>query len=60
VARTRTYDFAAGTEIQVRSDEAIDSGKAAEGQSFAAGVSREVRDHRGHRRRRARLARLTP
>jgi hypothetical protein len=45
--RTKTYHLAVGTEIPVRTEETIDSGKAAEGQTFAAEVARDVNDERG-------------
>ncbi len=38
----RTFELAAGTELPVRVNEAIDSAKAAEGQSFAAEVAGDV------------------
>lgn len=44
---TKTYDLAAGTEISVRSEETIDSSRAAEGQTYAAEVTRNVRDAAG-------------
>jgi len=44
---TRTYQLRAGTEISVRTDETIDSKKAVQGQTFAAEVSRDVRDAAG-------------
>jgi len=44
---TRTYELPVGTEVAVRTDETIDSGKAVEGQTFAADVSRDVRDSAG-------------
>jgi hypothetical protein len=43
----RTYEVAAGSEISVRTNEAIDSGTAAEGQTFDAQVTRDVRDASG-------------
>jgi outer membrane lipoprotein SlyB len=45
--QTKTYELPAGTEISVRSDETIDSSKAAEGQSFAAEISKDVLDSSG-------------
>lgn len=45
--RTRTYQVPAGTEIAVRTEETIDSGRAAEGQSYAAEVTRDVPDANG-------------
>jgi hypothetical protein len=44
---TKTNILAVGTEIQVRNEETIDSSKAAEGQTFAAEVARDVRDAEG-------------
>jgi hypothetical protein len=44
---TKTYELLAGTEISVRNEETIDSGKAAEGQTFPAEVTREVLDAAG-------------
>jgi hypothetical protein len=43
----RTYDLPAGSEISVRTNEAIDSGTAAELQSFDAQVTRDVKDANG-------------
>ena len=45
--QTKTFEVPAGTEISVRNDEAIDSGKAAEGQTYAAEVTTDVRDANG-------------
>jgi hypothetical protein len=39
---TRTYELSPGTEISVRNEETIDSGKAVEGQTFPAEVTRDV------------------
>jgi len=44
---TKTYNLAAGTEISVRSEETIDSAKAAEGQTYAAELTADVRDASG-------------
>jgi len=44
---TKTYELPAGTEISVRNEETIDSGKAVEGQRFAAEVTRDVLDSAG-------------
>ncbi len=44
---TKTYDLAVGTHISVRNEETIDSGRAVEGQRFAAEVTRDVRDASG-------------
>ena len=44
---TRTYELPAGSEISVRTNEAIDSGTAAERQTFDAQVTRDARDANG-------------
>ena len=44
---TRTYDLPVGTSIPVRNEETIDSAKASEGQTFAAEVTRDIRDGAG-------------
>lgn len=44
---TKTFAVPAGTEISVRTDETIDSGRAVEGQVYAAQVTRDVRDSAG-------------
>ena len=44
---TKTYQLAAGTEVPVRSEETIDSARAAEGQTYAAEVTADVRDAAG-------------
>ena len=44
---TKTYDLAAGTEIAVRSEETIDSARAADGQTYAAEVTTDIRDANG-------------
>ena len=44
---TRTYELPAGSEISVRTNETIDSGTAAEGQTFDAEVTRDARDANG-------------
>jgi hypothetical protein len=44
---TRTYELPLGSEISVRTNEAIDSGTAAEGQTFDAQVTRDARDGNG-------------
>jgi hypothetical protein len=44
---SKTYELAAGTEVAVRSEETIDSARAAEGQTFAAEVTNDVRDANG-------------
>jgi hypothetical protein len=43
----KTYVLPAGSEVSVRTDEAIDSGTAAEGQTFDAQVTRDVTDGSG-------------
>jgi hypothetical protein len=44
---TKTNTLATGTSIPVRVEETIDSGKAEEGQTFAADVTRDVKDADG-------------
>jgi hypothetical protein len=44
---TKTSVVPAGTTISVRNEETIDSGKAVEGQTFAAEVTKDVRDRDG-------------
>ena len=44
---TKTFELPAGAQISVRNEETIDSGKAVEGQTFAAEVARDVRDQTG-------------
>jgi hypothetical protein len=44
---TTTYELASGTVIAVRSEETIDSSRAAKGQTFAAEVTRDVLDSSG-------------
>jgi hypothetical protein len=44
---TKTYVVPAGTNISVRNEETIDSAKAVEGQTFAAEVTKDVRDSAG-------------
>lgn len=44
---TKTYALPVGTKVSVRTEETIDSGKAAEGQTFAAEVTEAVRDESG-------------
>jgi hypothetical protein len=44
---TRTYELPAGSEISVRTNEAIDSATATEGQTFEAQVTRDARDANG-------------
>lgn len=43
----RTYELPSGSEISVRTNEVIDSGTAAEGQTFDAEVTRDTRDATG-------------
>src|SRR5205814_6504341 len=45
--QTRTFVLPVGTEVPVRTEEAIDSGKAVEGQTFAAEVASDVKDADG-------------
>jgi len=45
--QTKTFEVPAGTEISVRNDETIDSGNAADGQTYAAEVTNDVRDASG-------------
>ena len=45
--RTKTYELPAGSQISVRNEETIDSGKVVEGQTFAAEVTRDVLDAAG-------------
>lgn len=47
VATTRTYELPVGSEVSVRTNEAIDSGTAAEGQKFGAQVTRDAKDANG-------------
>ena len=44
---TKTYILPIGTQVSVRTEETIDSAKAAEGQTFAAEVTQSVRDESG-------------
>jgi hypothetical protein len=44
---SKTYELAAGTEFPVRSEEAIDSAVAVEGQTFAAEVTDNIKDAAG-------------
>jgi hypothetical protein len=44
---TKTYELPVGTKFSVRTEETIDSGKASEGQTFAAEVTQSVRDNSG-------------
>lgn len=45
--QTQTFIIPAGSEVSVRNDETIDSSKAAEGQTYAAAVTGDVRDANG-------------
>jgi hypothetical protein len=45
--QTKTYVLGAGTKVPVRTEETIDSGKAVEGQSFAAEITDDVVDANG-------------
>jgi hypothetical protein len=45
--QTKTYVLAIGTTVPVRTEETIDSGKAVEGQSFAAEIADDVVDANG-------------
>jgi hypothetical protein len=47
-SNTRSSELRAGTQIAVRSEETIDSGRAVEGQGFAAEVVRDVLDSDGN------------
>ena len=47
VATTRTYELPVGSEVSVRTNETIDSGKADEGQTFEAQVTRDAKDADG-------------
>ncbi len=44
---TRTHELPAGSEVSIRTNEAIDSSTAAEGQTFDAQVTRDVQDANG-------------
>lgn len=44
---TRSFMLPAGTQVSVRTEETIDSGHAVEGQTYAAEVTRDVRDSAG-------------
>ncbi len=44
---TKTYEVPAGANLSVRTEETIDSAKASEGQTFAAEVTRDVKDAAG-------------
>ena len=44
---TRTYELQVGTQVSVRTEETIDSGKAVEGQTFPGEVTEDVLDATG-------------
>jgi hypothetical protein len=44
---TKTFELPAGSEVSVRMDEPIDSGTAAEGQTFEARITRDAKDANG-------------
>jgi hypothetical protein len=44
---TKTFELPVGSEVSVRTNERIDSGTAAEGQTFDAQVTRDARDANG-------------
>ena len=44
---TKTYELAVGSDVSVRTNEAIDSGTAQEGQTFDVQVTRDVKDPDG-------------
>jgi hypothetical protein len=46
--QTTTYNLPAGTEVPVRVEESIDSGKAVDGQTYAAQVTKDLVDASGH------------
>ncbi len=41
---TKTFELPVGSQVSVRTNEDIDSGKAVEGQTFDASVTRDIRD----------------
>ncbi len=47
-ATTKTYELPAGAEVSVRTNETIDSATAAEGQTFDAVITRDVKDADGY------------
>ncbi len=47
VVTTKTYELPVGSEVSVRTNEAIDSGTTAEGQTFDAEVTRDAKDANG-------------
>lgn len=44
---TKTFKLPVGTQVSVRNEETIDSGKAVEGQTYPAEVTKDVRDAAG-------------
>ena len=44
---TKTYELPVGSDVSVRTNEAIDSATAAEGQTFDAEVTRDAKDANG-------------
>ena len=44
---TKTFLIPAGTQVSIRTEETIDSGRAVEGQTYAAEVAKDVRDGAG-------------
>jgi len=44
---SKTFEIPTGTKVSVRTEETIDSGHAVEGQTYAAEISRDVRDAAG-------------
>jgi hypothetical protein len=44
---TRTFELPVGSEVSVRTDEAIDSATAAEGQTFESRITRDAKDANG-------------
>ncbi|HZT29143.1 MAG TPA: hypothetical protein VFA33_04620 [Bryobacteraceae bacterium] len=46
-APPKTYELPAGSEVSIRTNEAIDSGTAKEGQTFDAQVTRDAKDANG-------------
>ena len=47
VVTTKTYELPVDSEVSVRTNEEIDSGTAAEGQTFSVQVTRDARDEAG-------------
>jgi hypothetical protein len=44
---TKTFEIPAGTQVSIRTEETIDSAHAAEGQTYAAEIARDVKDAAG-------------